>query len=243
MKKTHAHITDGASPLRRYQEVIVGSTSTIDLMYFEWCSWLTYLPGAVGLALRKVFWPRLFASCGRGVMFGSGVILRHPCRIRLGHRVVVSDGCVFDGRCSQGDDAVVLGNDVMLSNNVMLSSKDGLISIGNNVGINAQTVIQSTNNCPVSIGNDCILGQGCLVIGGGSYDLSDPETLTRTSSIIDDGGVVLEDNVWLGGRVTVLGGVTVAQSSVVAAGAVVTRSLPPYSVSMGVPARVVRRRN
>ena len=243
MKKTHAHITGRASPVRRYQEVIVGSTSFIDLMYFEWCSWLSYIPGALGIALRKLFWPKLFASCGRGVMFGSGIVLRHPRRIRLGERVIVSDGCVVDGRSDQAADAIVLGDDVMLSNNVMLSSKNGRIQIGNDVGINAQTVIQSTNNCPVSIGNDCILGQGCLVIGGGSYDLSDPETLTRTSSIINDGGVFLEDNVWLGGRVTVLGGVTVARSSVVAAGAVVTRSLPPYSVSMGVPAKVVRRRN
>jgi galactoside O-acetyltransferase len=243
MKKTHAHITGGANPLRRYQEVIVGSSSYFDLIYFEWCSWLTYLPGALGLALRKLFWPKLFASCGRGVMFGSGVILRQPRRIRLGERVVVSDGCILDGRCDPAEDAIVLGDNVMLSNNVMLSSKNGRIRIGNDVGINAQAVIQSTNNCPVRIGNDCILGQGCLIIGGGSYDVSDPDTLIRTSIIIDDGGVLLEDNVWLGARVTVLGGVTVARSSVVAAGAVVTRSLPPYSVSMGVPAKVVRLRS
>ncbi|WP_240193577.1 acyltransferase [Desulfobulbus alkaliphilus] len=243
MKKTHAHITRGASPLRRYQEVIVGSPSFTDLLYFEWCTWLTNVPGALGIGLRKLFWPRLFAACGRGTMFGSGVILRHPGRVQLGESVVVGDGCVFDGRCDQGEDAIVLGDNVMLSNSVMLSSKNGRIRIGNDVGINAQTVIQSTSNCPVNISNDCILGQGCLVIGGGSYDLSDPDSLTRTASIINDGGVALEENVWLGARVTVLGGVTVGRGSVVAAGAVVTRSLPTFSVSMGVPAKVVRLRS
>ncbi|MBM9538002.1 acetyltransferase [Desulfobulbus alkaliphilus] len=53
----------------------------------------------------------------------------------------------------------------------------------------------------------------------------------------------MEENVWLGARVTVLGGVTVGRGSVVAAGAVVTRSLPTFSVSMGVPAKVVRLRS
>ena len=83
MKKTHASITGGSNPLARYQEVIVGSTSLGRLLYFEWCAWLAWIPGALGLLLRKVFWKRLFASCGEGVMFGAGVVLRHPGRIRL----------------------------------------------------------------------------------------------------------------------------------------------------------------
>ena len=51
--------------------------------------------------------------------------------------------------------------------------------------------------------------------------------------------IVIEDDVWLGASVIVLGGVTVGTDSVVGAGAVVTRSLPPYSIARGVPAEVV----
>lgn len=242
MEKTHAQITGSSSALRRYQEVIVGSTSLVRLLYFEWCAWLAPLPGALGLALRKVFWPRLFAACGRGVMFGAGIVLRHPGSIRLGASVIVSDGCILDGRGEGGGETIVLGDSVMLSNNVMLSCKNGSIAVGNNVGINAQTVIQSTSNCPVVIGDDCIIGQNCLVIGGGSYDLTDPEALIRTQPIVADGGVELEGNVWLGGKVTVLGGVRVGRGAVVAAGAVVTRPLPPFSISRGVPATVASMR-
>lgn len=242
MKKTHAQITGSSSALRRYQEVMVGSTSLARLLYFEWCCWLAPLPGALGLALRKVFWPRLFAACGRGVMFGAGIVLRHPGSIRLGAAVIVSDGCILDGRGEGGGETIVLGDSVMLSNNVMLSCKNGSIAVGNNVGINAQTVIQSTSNCPVVIGDDCIIGQNCLVIGGGSYDLTDPEALIRTQPIVADGGVQLEGNVWLGAKVTVLGGVRLGRGAVVAAGAVVTRPLPPFSVSRGVPATVASMR-
>jgi acetyltransferase-like isoleucine patch superfamily enzyme len=51
--------------------------------------------------------------------------------------------------------------------------------------------------------------------------------------------IVVEDDVWLGASTIVLGGVTIGRGSVVGAGAVVTRSLPPYSIARGVPAKVV----
>jgi acetyltransferase-like isoleucine patch superfamily enzyme len=54
--------------------------------------------------------------------------------------------------------------------------------------------------------------------------------------------IVIEDDVWLGASAIVLSGVTVGQGSVVAAGAVVTHSLPPYSVARGVPAQIVGMR-
>ena len=120
MKKTHASVT-GGSPLRTYQEVIVGRSGWLDLLYFEWCAWLSPVPGAVGLLLRKLFWPRLFAACGRGVVFGGSVVLRQPGRIRLGERVVVSDGCILDGRSDERVESIVVGDDAMLSNDVMLS--------------------------------------------------------------------------------------------------------------------------
>ena len=133
------------------------------------------LAGALGLLLRKLFWPRLFAACGRGVVFGASVVLRQPGRIRLGERVVVSDGCILDGRSDERAESIVVGDDAMLSNDVMLSCKNGSIRLGEHVGVNARTIIQSTSGCPVDIGRDCIIGQSCLIIGGGSYDLDDPD--------------------------------------------------------------------
>ena len=54
--------------------------------------------------------------------------------------------------------------------------------------------------------------------------------------------MVVEDGCWIGANVTILKGVTIGRGSVVAAGAVVTRSCPPYSIVGGVPARVIKPR-
>lgn len=55
-------------------------------------------------------------------------------------------------------------------------------------------------------------------------------------------GVVIEDGVWIGANVTILKGVTIGREAVVAAGAVVTRSVSPFHIVAGVPARTVRVR-
>ena len=57
-----------------------------------------------------------------------------------------------------------------------------------------------------------------------------------------DQPVVIEEEVWCGANVTILKGVTIGRGSVVAAGAVVTKSCPPYSIIGGVPAKVLRKR-
>ncbi len=242
MKKTHAAVTGKGSALKKYQQVVVGSSSLGSLLYYEFCQLMTFFPGALGMALRKLFWPRMFGECGKGTLFGFGVVIRHPQKIRLGKAVVISEYCVLDGRHSADKYSITIGDNVILSVNVMISSKQGSIAIGNDVGINAQTVIQSTNSNKIEIEEDCIIGQRCFIIGGGNYDLGDKDVLTRTRPIVPDGGVLIKKNVWLGGNVTVLGGVTIGEGSVAGAGSVVNQSIAPYSVCLGVPARVIKER-
>ena len=194
------------------------------------------------MVLRKLFWPRMFNRCGRGTVFGFGVVVRQPKKIALGESVVISEYCVLDGRSEKDVLSLEVGDLSILSNNVMLSCKNGSITVGKDVGLNAQTIIQSTTGNAVTIGDNCVIGQRCLVIGGGNYDISNRNDLIRTSPIVDDGGVTVENNVWLGANVSVLGGVTVGQGSVAGTGAVVSRSVPPFSVCLGVPAKVVRER-
>lgn len=241
-KKTHTAVTTGGSALSRYQNVVVGRSGLASTVYFEFCSWLTFAPGAIGLWLRKVFWRRLFGSCGAGVVFGTNVTLRHPHRIHLGRRVVVSEGVILDARNDDSQTVITLGDDAMLANNTMISCKQGTVHIGNHVGLGAQTIIQSTHGCPVSIGDDTIVGPRCYIVGGGSYHIGRDDVPIREQGIIADGGCALESNVWLGAAVNVLGGVTVRSGAVVAAGAVVTRDLEPNSVNAGVPARKIKTR-
>lgn len=242
MEKTHEAVTGKGSALRRYRDVVVGSSSLLTFFYYEWCMLLAPIPGAPGLFLRKIFWPALFGSCGKGVLFGVNIVLRHPGRIRLGRSVVLSEGCILDARNSEEEQAIILGDNVILSSNVMLSCKNGIITIDEHTGINAQAIIQSTNGCSVRIGRDVVIGQRCLVIGGGNYNTDRLDVPIRTQGIRDDGGVTIGNDVWLGGNVTVLGGVTVAEGCVVGAGAVVTRDVPARSFCRGVPAKVTGSR-
>jgi len=242
VKKTHKAITGKGSALTKYQDVIVGSRSLFFLFYYEWCAWIGVVPGALGMLLRQIFLPRLFGSCGRNTAFAKGVVLRHPRRIHIGDSVVISEGCILDGRHNDTARAIVLGNDVILSNNVILSCKNGSIVIGDSTGINAGTIIQSTSHCPVFIGADVIIGQMSFVIGGGDYNIDRLDIPIRLQGIKNDGGVMIDNNVWLGAHATVLGGVQVGTGSVVAAAAVLTRSIPPNSIAKGIPAVVTGKR-
>jgi galactoside O-acetyltransferase len=242
MEKTHQAVTGKGSALTKYRRLIVGTDSFGAFLYYEFCQLFTFFPGALGMALRKVLWPRMFYRCGKGTVFGFGIVVRQPGKIALGDSVVISEYAVLDGRTETGEESLILGDRTILSNNVMLSCKNGSIAIGKDVGINAQTIIQSTTGNAVTIGDDCVIGQRCLVIGGGNYDISDSKELIRTSPISDDGGVQIANNVWLGANVSVLGGVSMGEGSVAGAGAVVSRTIPPFAICMGVPARVVRER-
>lgn len=110
----------------------------------------------------------------------------------------------------------------------------------------------------VVVGENCSLNAGASTIGrvqigdvvriaaytvlvGESHVFADLDVPIAWQGLTSE-GVVIEDDVWIGAHVTVVDGVTVGAHSVIAAGAVVTRDVPPWSVVAGVPARVLRDR-
>ncbi len=87
------------SALAKYQDLVVGSGSVWRLLVYEIVVCLTsWVPGALGLVLRRAAYPRLLGAVGRNVVFGQGVVLRHPHKIRLGDDVVVDDLVVLDAK-------------------------------------------------------------------------------------------------------------------------------------------------
>ena len=241
--KTHQAVTQKTSGLRRYQDVMVGSRSIGATLYFEWCSWLAPIPGALGLMLRKLFWPRLFGQCGSGVMFGVNMILRHPGRIRLGNNVVLSEGVLLDARHTTEPAAIQIGDEVILANNTMISCKEGTVTVGNRTGIGAYTVIQSAQHCPVTIGDDAILGPRCYLVGGGNYQTDRSDIPLAQQGIRASEGCDVGNGVWLGANVSVLDGACLGEGSIAAAGAVVVKPVAPREIVGGVPARTIGQRD
>ena len=66
--------------------------------------------------------------------------------------------------------------------------------------------------------------------------------LGQSAESLSKGDIIVEDDVWIGSRVIVLSGVRIGRGSVVAAGSIVTKNIPPYSIVGGIPAKVIKRR-
>jgi acetyltransferase-like isoleucine patch superfamily enzyme len=110
--------------------------------------------------------------------------------------------------------------------------RGGSLRIGDRTFINSGVSICAQS--AVSIGSDCAIGNYSLIM---DTDFHVPGDLLALPAAHP---VVIEDGVWLGARVTVLKGVTIGEGAVVAAGAVVTKDVPPRTVVGGVPARIIR---
>jgi maltose O-acetyltransferase len=89
----------------------------------------------------------------------------------------------------------------------------------------------------VEIGARCLVGDHTLILDS---DFHHMDAATRNAPNPPTSPVRIESDVWIGSRVTILKGVRIGARSVIAAGAVVTKSIPPDSVAAGIPAKVVR---
>jgi acetyltransferase-like isoleucine patch superfamily enzyme len=231
--------TSSQSPLRKYQDLVVGSRDLDRLILYEIVITLTsWVPGALGLLLRRIAYPWLLASCGRNVTFGQGVVLRHPWKIRVGDDVTVDDLVVLDakGTTNRG---ITIGRGVFLGRATILSCKDGDIELGDEVNIGF--------NCEIFSGSRVVVGRyglfaayTYLVGGGHEFERPGVPVIRQPRTSL---GITLGENVWLGAGAQVMDGVRLGSDVVIGAGAVVTEDVPEGSIAAGVPARVLRRRD
>lgn len=228
----------GASPLRKYQDLVIGRRGLGRIVLYEAVMLASsWVPGALGLVLRKLLYPLLLGAVGKGVVFGQGVVLRHPHKVRLGDGVTVDDLVVLDakGTSNRGID---VGRGVFLGRGTILSCKDGDIAIGDhgNFGFHCEVFSGSS----VTVGKHGLFAAQSYLVGGG-HEFERPE-LAVIDQPRSSRGIVLGDNVWLGTGAKVLDGVRIGRDVVVGANAVVSADLPDGAIAAGVPARVLRHR-
>jgi acetyltransferase-like isoleucine patch superfamily enzyme len=227
------------SPLRAYQDLVVGSRSFGRLLLYELVMLASsWVPGALGLALRKVLFPLLLGACGRGVVFGQGVVLRHPHKIRLGDSVTLDDLVVLDAK-GGSNRGIEIGPGAFLGRGTILSCKDGDITLGDHANLGFHCEIFSGSS--VTVGSHALFAAQVYLVGGGhAFEASGASVIDqpRTSH-----GILLGDNVWLGAGAKVLDGVRIGKDVVVGAGAVVNADLPDGAIAAGVPARILRSRS
>ena len=108
------------------------------------------------------------------------------------------------------------------------------ITIGNNVGISGCTISSGRS---IIIGDNVLIGSGALISDGDAHAL-DPED-RRAGHGGNRAPVVIEEDVFIGARAIILKGVNIGKGAVIGAGAVVAKNIPPYSVVVGNPAKII----
>lgn len=177
----------------------------------------------------------------RLVFMAKGVTLRGATLIHFGRGVTLERGVIMDGLMRRGitlGDHVMIGPYSVLAGAPLSNIGEGIV-MGANSAVNAYSFIGSSG--PITIGKNVIMGQHvCFHPENHNFSQLDiPIKVQGTTR----SGIVIEDDVWVGSNVTFLDGVHVGQGSVIGAGAVVRGTIPPFSIAVGVPARVVRSRN
>ena len=224
------------SKRQKYQDLVVGQTGWWALLRYELIIIAaSQIPGALGLFLRSKLYPLLLGACGRNVFFGANITLRHPHKIRIGHDVVIDDGCVLDAKGSTNR-GITIGNGVFLGRQTSINTKDGDIVLEDGVNISAFCMVFSASQ--VRCGMNTLIAAYTYLVGGG-------HDMTNTNAAIIDqerpsAGITIGPNGWIGTGVSILDGVTLGHDVVIGANSVVTKDVDDFAVAAGSPA-VIRR--
>lgn len=175
-------------------------------------------------------------SWQRSAARAAGFITTMPYRLR-GARVTIGPRLLGNGKLRiTGPGRVQLGADVNAwshaeANRLVTTTPEARIRVGRNVRLNGCTLIAAES---IEVGDDCVLGS-CEI-----RDHLPTFTLPGRAYSPAHAPVILEDNVWVGGQVSILPGVTVGRNSVLGIHAVVSSRVPPDVIVAGNPARVIR---
>lgn len=192
--------------------------------------------------LRGLGW-RPWLGSSRGLQFiHPGAMLRNPRYLRLGRNVVLESGCEVQGLSRRG---ISLGDQVTVGRLAMIRPSGYYgreLGEGFSIGARSNVGAYSYIGCAgfIQIGEDVLMGPRVGLFAE-NHVFADPRVPIRQQGVSRK-GIVIEDNCWLGTGCIILDGVRVGQGSVVAAGSVVTKDVPPFSVVAGVPARIIKQR-
>lgn len=160
-----------------------------------------------------------------------------PGRFTAGDNVTIGDFSYINSQTERG---VKIGNNCSIDRNLWLHCGDtGFFLMGDFSYIGCNAVIGAGGG-GIQIGRNVLIGQG-VSIHAENHNFKSAGQLIRLQGI-SYRGIVIGDDVWIGSQVVILDGVTIESGAVVGAGSVVTKSVPAYSVVVGIPAKVVGTR-
>ena len=195
-----------------------------------------WVPLDWGVSLRKLLYPSIFAQFGKDITLHPSIEFEGANDVTLGDGVKIRRGAII--RRIGGNSRIHIHEQVTIDSGVNIRTYyDSTLEIGAHTVIGPYTCLSGGN---LRIGQDCMIASHVSVYAN-NHNFSDPNRKIREQSSSRK-GIIIEDDCWLGTGVRVVDGVTIGKGSVVGAGAVVTKSLPPYSIAVGIPAKVIGKR-
>jgi acetyltransferase-like isoleucine patch superfamily enzyme len=226
------------SRLQKYRDLILGEGGVWFLIKYELImTFISWLPGALGLVLRSKLYPLLLGRVGRNVTFGTNVVLRHPKKIFLGNDVVIDDNVVLDAK-GQNNKGLFLGNGVFVGRNTILSCKNGDIRLDDNANLGFNCEIYSASE--VTVGKNVLLAAYVYLVGGTHtfHRVDIPILLQERVSA----GIHVGDNAWLGAHAVVFDGANIGKECIIGAGSIINHDVPDWKIAAGAPAKVIKDR-
>ena len=187
--------------------------------------------------VRKPFFKK-----SKGILFiGKRVKIKNKKKISFNGSATIEDGCFIEALSKSG---MKVGNNFSLGKNSIIECTGVIrelgeeLIIGDNVGIAANAFIAMRGK--VEIGSNTIFGPN-VSIHAENHNFSDIDKPIKLQGATRK-GVKIGEDCWVGSKAVILDGVTIGSHSIIAAGAVVTKDVPEYSIVGGVPAKVIKSR-
>lgn len=235
-----ALLDEKKSAREKYLDLFIGKKNLWQVVKYESIVFFfSWIPGALGLFLRKIFYPLILGKVGKRVVFGHHITLRHPHKIFIDDNSLIDDYVVLDAK-GEEDQGIIIGKNVIIGRYTILSCKGGSIELGDYTNISAGCSLLSEQK--ITVGKYCFLAGHCYLVAGGNHSFERTDIPIMFQPSVAKGGITIEEDAWLGASVIVLDGVSLGKGCVVGAGAVVTRSFTAYSVLVGVPAKKIKNR-
>lgn len=176
------------------------------------------------------------------ILVGKGVKLTHCNHISCGQYVKFEDYSEIHGLCSNGlifGDFVTIGRETMIRPSSYYGVDLGKgLSIGNHSSIGPFGYVGCSGM--ITIGENVMIGPKCSLFA--ENHIFDDKNATIKSQGVAQKGIVIEDDCWIGSNVIILDGVTVGKGSVIGAGTILTKDVPPYSIVMDKRDKNIRNR-
>ncbi|MBD2743571.1 acyltransferase [Coleofasciculus sp. FACHB-1120] len=194
----------------------------------------------LGPLLRRLLYPIILDQVGKSLYIQAGVELVGASCIEIGNNVkllrdVRLNACGKNSKISLKD-LVCLDRGVDIN---VTEHGNCQIEIGERTHISPYTCLGGPGN--IKIGKFCLIASH-VGIYANNHNFADPTVYIWKQGVTCK-GITIEDDCWLGTGVKVLDGVTIGRGSIIGAGAVVTKDIPPCSIAVGVPAKVISQRN